>query len=62
MLGMENLNLFNMDLIFHLNSMPRVCGSFETMDLVAHVMSRLEYAKFQTLYKGRFFRVCEKLF
>jgi hypothetical protein len=31
-----------MDLIFHLNSMPRVCGSFGTTDSTAYNMSRLD--------------------
>jgi hypothetical protein len=31
-----------MDLISHLISMPRFCGSFETTDSTANVMSRLE--------------------
>jgi hypothetical protein len=40
MLGIEDFS--NMDLIFQLNSMPRVCGSFKTMDSTADAMSRLE--------------------
>jgi hypothetical protein len=32
-----------MDLIFHLNSMPKVCGSFETTDSTAQATSRLEW-------------------
>jgi hypothetical protein len=38
----ENLDFSNMDLNFHLNSMPRVCGIFETTDFRAHAISRLE--------------------
>jgi hypothetical protein len=39
---MEDLDLSNTDLIFHLNSMPRVCGSLQTTDSTAHAISRLE--------------------
>jgi hypothetical protein len=43
MLGMEDLDFSNMDLIFHLSSMLRVCGSFEITDSTAQAMSRLEW-------------------
>jgi hypothetical protein len=42
MLGLKDLDFSNMDLIFHLNSIPRVCLSFETTDSTAHATSRLE--------------------
>jgi hypothetical protein len=41
-LGLEDLDFSNMDPIFHLNSMPRGCGSLETTDSTAHAISRLE--------------------
>jgi hypothetical protein len=31
-----------MDLTFHLNSMPLICGSLETTDSTAHAISRFE--------------------
>jgi hypothetical protein len=42
MLGLEDLHFSNLDLIFHLNSMPRACGSLETTDSTAHAISRWE--------------------
>jgi hypothetical protein len=42
-LGLEDLDFPNTELIFHLNSMPRVCGSLETTDSTAHAISRLEH-------------------
>jgi hypothetical protein len=42
MLGKEGLDFSNTDLIFHLNSIPRVYGSFRTTDSTAHAMSRLK--------------------
>jgi hypothetical protein len=42
MFGMEDLDFSHMDLIFHLNSMPRIGESFETTDSTAQAMSRLE--------------------
>jgi hypothetical protein len=54
-LVLEDLDFYNMDLIFHLNSIPRVCGSFETTDSTAYTMSGLECGyvteKFQTFLK-----------
>jgi hypothetical protein len=38
----EDLDFSHMDLISHLNSKPRVCGSFETTGSTTHAMSRLE--------------------
>jgi hypothetical protein len=43
MLGMEDLDFTNIGLIFHLNSMPSVCGSSETTDSTEH-MSRLGWS------------------
>jgi hypothetical protein len=43
MLGMDDLDFSNIDLVFHQNSMPRDCRSFETADSIAHAISRLEY-------------------
>jgi hypothetical protein len=40
-LGVEDLDFSNMNLIFHMNSMLRVCGRFETTDSIAHAISRL---------------------
>jgi hypothetical protein len=42
MLDLEDLDFSNTDLIFHLNFMPRVCGSLEIMDFTACTISRLE--------------------
>jgi hypothetical protein len=42
MLGLEDLDFSNMDLTFHLNSMPLVCGSLETTDSTIHAISRFE--------------------
>jgi hypothetical protein len=42
MLGLEDLDFSNMDLILHLNSMPKVCGSLETTDSTAHTVSRFK--------------------
>jgi hypothetical protein len=39
---MDDLDFSNMNLIFHLNYMPRVCGIFQTTDSTAHAMYRLE--------------------
>jgi hypothetical protein len=39
MLGIYDLDFFNVDL----NSLPRVCGSYETTDSTTHVMFRLEF-------------------
>jgi hypothetical protein len=61
MLGLEDLHFSNMDVIFHLNSMPRVCGSFETTDSTAHyfqVRVWIHYKIVQTLHKEWFLRVC----
>jgi hypothetical protein len=41
-LGLKDLDFSNMDFIFQLNSIPRICGSLETTDSTAHAMSRLE--------------------
>jgi hypothetical protein len=43
MFGVEDLHVSNMDLIFHLNSMPKVCASFETTDSTAQAIPRLEW-------------------
>jgi hypothetical protein len=55
MLGLEDLDFFDMDLIFNLNSMPRVCGSLETTDSTAHAISKFECgdvtAKFKPLMR-----------
>jgi hypothetical protein len=42
MLGLEDLDFSNIDLTFHLNSMPLICGSLETTDSTAHAISRFE--------------------
>jgi hypothetical protein len=51
-----------MDLIFHLNSMPRTCGT----DSAKHAMSRLEggyvIEKFKPLFMDCFFNVRENMF
>jgi hypothetical protein len=66
MLGMEGSDFSNMDLIIHLNSMPRVCESLETTDSTAHSMSTLECRfvteKFKPLIRDCFLRACENLF
>jgi hypothetical protein len=42
MLGLEDLDFSNMDLIFNLNSMPRGCGSLGTTGYTAYAISRFE--------------------
>jgi hypothetical protein len=42
MLGLEVLDFSNMNMIFHLNSIARVYGSFETTDSRTRDMSTLE--------------------
>jgi hypothetical protein len=42
MLGLEDSDFSNKDLMFHLNYMRRVCGNFETTDSTARAMSILE--------------------
>jgi hypothetical protein len=42
MLGLEDLDLSNTELMFHLSSMVRLCGSLETPECTARAMSRLE--------------------
>jgi hypothetical protein len=53
MLGMDDLGSMNIDFMFHLNSMTRFCGNFETTYSTAYAMSRLECrfttAKFKPL-------------
>jgi hypothetical protein len=59
MSGTEDLDFI--DLIFHLNSMPRVDRSFETTDSKEYAMSRLEYAFVIEKLKP-FLRVCKTIF
>jgi hypothetical protein len=56
MLGLEDLNLSNTELMFHLSSMARLCGSLEMKDSTAHAMSQLEcgYVKISNLSQGVF--------
>jgi hypothetical protein len=63
MLGTEDFS--NMDLIFHLNSMPCACGSFKTTDSTAHAMSKLEcgfitdkFKPFIRSYSSKSVRTC----
>jgi hypothetical protein len=42
MSGMEVLDFSSMNLTFHLNCMPRICGSFKTTNSTAHAMFELE--------------------
>jgi hypothetical protein len=47
MSGLEDFDLSHVDLIFHLNSVPRVCGRFETTD----AMVRLEHGHVTEKFK-----------
>jgi hypothetical protein len=64
-LGMEDLDFSNMDLILNPNFMPWVCGSFKTADSRQHIIARLE-CRFITEKFKPFIRtvssVCEKIF
>jgi hypothetical protein len=40
---MEGLNVSNVDLIFLLNSIAKICATLETTDSTAHAMSKMEH-------------------
>jgi hypothetical protein len=67
MLGLDDLDFSSMDLISQLDSMPRVCGSFEIRDFTACAMFRLEcgfmtekFNPFTRTVSSDFVRLCFK--
>jgi hypothetical protein len=65
MLGMEDFDFSNTQLIINLNSMPSDCGSFKRMDYTAHGIPRLECRSITEKFKHFMWTassVCENIF
>jgi hypothetical protein len=58
MIHLEDFSIMGQN--FHLNSMPRICGSFKTKDYTAHAMSRLECGYVTEKFKPYIRTVCSE--